>query len=276
MAQRGSGPIEDFKARAAALANETLAYHLADAEQREALRGLFVAIAGYLHEREPDPVKQALFSRTLLGVDHARAVEEWVSENREALLQIRSNELLLVRVWPLFVSLLDDKFFRTVQPAGLALSLAVLWLRGSEYLVLFDHSAADGGSKPFGSNRRTKITADDILGYCENTLGFECSLLLSALSTVMIEQSLASAAQLSQLGHFQKAFKYGLPDILAISCYEFGFADRVLAQRLSDAVVSDGFVGTSFAEAVRAHREVVAATLRDFPSYFTAVLGSHR
>ena len=71
---------------------------------------------------------------------------------------------------------------------------------------------------------------------------------------------------------FHKALKYGIPDVLAISCYESGFADRILAQVLRDSLLDDGYTGHMFIQAIEPHREKLAATLSDYPSYFESVL----
>ena len=80
----------------------------------------------------------------------------------------------------------------------------------------------------------------------------------------------------AQLLLFHKALKYGIPDVLAISCYEIGFADRMLAQVLRDSLLNDGYTGQytghMFTLALEPHRETLAATLSGYPSYFEAVL----
>jgi hypothetical protein len=73
---------------------------------------------------------------------------------------------------------------------------------------------------------------------------------------------------------FQKALKYGLPDWLSISCFELGFADRVVAQRLRDVVVEAGFAGESFTAALEARKSELEAALTDYPSYFMSVFTS--
>jgi hypothetical protein len=65
----------------------------------------------------------------------------------------------------------------------------------------------------------------------------------------------------SVLTLFQKSLKYGLPDWQSISCYEYGFADRLVAQCLCDAVQTDGFSGIFFSSALRFHRRSIEAAL---------------
>ena len=50
------------------------------------MRALFSSVAEYVHRQEPVPEEQVAYSKTLLGVRSAKAVEQWVTENRELLL----------------------------------------------------------------------------------------------------------------------------------------------------------------------------------------------
>ena len=102
MANRGTGTFDEFTAEAEELATSTLAYHLASDEVKPAIRTLFISIAEYLQQQEPAPEKQAAYSKTLLGVRSAKAVEQWVIANRDALLALDSNEDWLATIWGLF------------------------------------------------------------------------------------------------------------------------------------------------------------------------------
>ena len=271
MANRGTSSFDEFKAEAEKLATSTLAYHLASDELKPAVRTLFISIAEYLQQQEPAPEKQTTYSKTLLGVRSAKAVEQWVITNRDALLALESNENWLATIWGLFSDQSDDKFFHAVEPESLAFQLATLWLRGSPYRELFTLSIAEEGSKPWGEKRR-QLTEDDIVDFCESTLGFDCSLVVAAVMQFLFGESGVNDESSAALTLFQKAFKYGLPDWPSISCYEYGFSDRVVAQRLCEAARSEGFSDDAFAHAIDSHREGIQASLKDFPTYFESVL----
>jgi hypothetical protein len=61
--------------------------------------------------------------------------------------------------------------------------------------------------------------------------------------------------------HFQKSLKYGLPDLLSISCYEFGFSDRFLAQEISDKLWFEDFIEDEFYKATRMHSDTIKKVL---------------
>lgn len=275
MANRGAGSFAEFKASAETLAASTLAYHLASDELKPAIKALFTSIAEYLEAQEPAPLKQAAYSKTLLGVKSAKAVEQWVNDNRAFLLTLESNVDWLTMVWSLFAQQSDNKFFHAVQPDSLAIQLAMRWIQGAPYLTLFAQSGSEKGSKPWGTQKRRRLTDDDIVDFCESTLGFECSLVLAAVAQFLFGETGASGEGSAALTLFQKSLKYGLPDWPSISCYELGFSDRVLAQRLCDVGRAEGFEGEFFAPALESHRDQIELVLADYPAYFASVLAGH-
>lgn len=270
MANRGAVSFEEFKTSAEDLITATLAYQLASDEAKTSLRALFGLIAEHIQQTEPAPEAQAKYARTLLGVRSAKAIEKWVTDNRELLLSLQSSKDWLAMVWWLFEDQSDHKFFHTVEPKSLSFELANQWLQGLPYEELFLHAVAEKGTKPWGSKRR-RLTEDDILDFCESTLGFQCSLILSAVAQFLFGESVLQSDEAKVLMLFQKALKYGLPDWLAISCFEEGFTDRVIAQKLRDAVRLDGYVGELFGSVLESHRISISAILGAYPTYFESV-----
>ena len=270
MANRGTSSFNEFKAAAEQLATSTLAYHLASDELKPAIRTLFNSVAEYVNQQEPAAEKQAVYSKTLLGVMSAKAIEKWVIDNREFLMTLDSNEDWLAKIWELFTDQSDGKFFHAVEPRSLSIQLARQWLQGNSYRMLFEHSSAEQGTKPWGVKRR-RLTEDDIVDFCESTLGFKCSLVLAAVAQFLFGKSSINEEGAAALTLFLKALKYGLPDWLSISCYEHGFADRVVAQRLCDTARAEGFSGKFFAPALKSHLALIEAELKDYPSYFESV-----
>ncbi|MCA9458706.1 MAG: hypothetical protein KC587_18725, partial [Nitrospira sp.] len=271
MANRGTEPFDAFLQKVTQLTVETLAYSLADDVQKSELVGLFKAIAQFVESRTAAPENQASYAKTLLGIDAAQKIQAWTTENRDTLLTLDSNEEILAAIWPPLTEYLQNKFFTLVMPQALPFQLATKWLQGCPYQELFAHAVEAGATKAWGTKRR-KLQDDDIIAFCQSTLGFECPLFISAVTQFLFDNLIDGNNAASPFLHFHKALKYGIPDTLAISCYESGFADRMLAQVLRDAVLSDGYTGQSFMLAIAPHREKLTATLSDYPSYFESVL----
>ncbi|MBE7498697.1 MAG: DEAD/DEAH box helicase [Verrucomicrobiaceae bacterium] len=271
MANRGMASYTEYRTSVEALVKSTLAYHLASAQQREGLVGLVTSLADYLEAREPLPGKQALYAKTLLGIQSAKDVESWVAERTEQFSKVNPNSDWLRTFWPLLASSSDDKFFHTVTPEGFGLELAARWLDGEPYERLISLIGEKSATKPYGPNRRRKVAEDDVIKFCESVLGFDCSLILAA-AIQFFRDGNNNDEVASSLLTFQKALKYGLPDPLSISCFEYGFADRVLCQKMANALHNAGFERSNFSSAVTAHREIIDATLRAYPSYFRELL----
>ncbi|NOT23096.1 MAG: DEAD/DEAH box helicase [Nitrospiraceae bacterium] len=273
MANRGTETFDEFLQKVTQLTVETLAYNLANDPQKSSLVRLFTAIGEYIESRDASPAKQAEYGKTLLGIEVASRIEAWTNQNRNTLLSLHSNEGFLNAVWVVFSEHSDDKFFTGVLPESLPIQLATMWITGTSYQALFDFARASGGTKPWGSKRRT-LQDEDILQFCENTLGFECPLIVAAITQFLFGTVAPNEASAAPLMHFHKSLKYGIPDSLAVSCYELGFADRMLAQALRTRVLNDGYTGLSFALAINPHRDSLATMLSSFPRYFELVLNT--
>jgi len=272
MANRGVDAFNDFKSRVENLAKSTLAYHLASDETKPSILAIFSSLAEHIENSEPNPVRQAVYAKTLLSARSAKQIESWVDENREFLLSLESTDEWLRTVWKLLASQLDDKFFHAVEPTSLAIELAGRWLLGEAYASLYAHAHKSKGTKPWGENKRRRLTEDDIIDFCESTLSFDCSLVLAAVAQFLFNAEGQQSDEAAVLNLFQKSIKYGLPDRLSISAYELGFADRVLAQHLRDVVQQAGYTGTSFALAIANYWDDISIALTDYPSYFESVL----
>ncbi len=275
MANRGPETFAEYSQRVTQLAVETLAYHLADEQQKSALVSLFISVAEYIQGRTSDPEKQVRYGKTLLGVEDTQMIEAWASDNKEFLLTLDSNESLLGAIWPLFSELSQDGFFRNILPQSLPLELVTMWIKGNPYKDLFAHAKTVSGTKPWGQ-RRAALKDDDIIEFCESTLGFECPLIVGAVLQFLFNEPTDSENDPAPFLLFQKAIKYGIPDLTGISCYESGFADRMLAQSLRSTLQANGYTDLLFLPAVNEHRDTLSRTLREFPSYFETVLARIR
>lgn len=270
MANRRDETYESFKSSAEELAESTLAYHLASDELKPSIKALFGRVAEYLHNQEPILEKQSLYSKTLLGIKGAKDIEQWVNENKAYLRNLKSNENWINAVWNLFSSQLDDKFFHLVEPQDVPIGIVKKWISGDSYKDIFSYVKKENATKPWGDTQRRLLTEDEIIDFCESTVGFECSLILAAVANFLFDKVDLNSED-SFLSHFQKSLKYGLPDTLTVSCYDMGFSDRVLAQTLCNSIKGEGFSGGYFSSAVEPHKESIKSILEGYPSYFENV-----
>lgn len=90
MANRGTGALAKYRRLVAAWAKETLAYSLADDTQKVGLLTLFERVADHVNSIEPSTERQGNFAKTLLGVDAAQRIDEWVDGRRDVLLALQT------------------------------------------------------------------------------------------------------------------------------------------------------------------------------------------
>lgn len=60
-----------------------------------------------------------------------------------------------------------------------------------------------------------------------------------------------------------------------MSVFEAGFADRFISQAVRDALLQDGYGGSSFNEARKIHLNTIEQVIKATPAYFKYVLISY-
>ena len=278
MAYREDVSSEAFFEKAQALAKETLAYSLGDGEEREWLTDIFDGVARRVEAAVPDVDTQARFGRTLLGIDTALEIDKWVEDNVAAMTAAANEVDMLGLMWPLLTRLAPEERLRDTTPHESLKQLVNGWIAGKPFKDLFAALDAAGARYPHGKQER-KFTIDMVVELCEQTFGFEFSLLLAAgaeaLSKVAFTEDERHGFE-QRMGLLQKRLKYGLPSVSAIAFFEAGFAERVVAQDL------DQFTGGGFATSTKVARglllgedeESVRRFLDKYPAYFRSVYGT--
>lgn len=274
MAQRSDVAYDVFIQHIEILVSQTLAYSLADDDEKTLLLELFQAIAQRIEDLEPDAARQLSFSKTLLSAEQARDIEIWVHDNIEPLSTLDTNDDLLDSVWDILLLHIGSKFATTVQPASLPKEVAQLWISGHSYQDIYEHVVSERGTKPWGENNRHKLSYEDILNFCEHTLGFDFPLGIAAITQFMSDIGEPDDISTESIMKLQKSVKYGIANELAISCYEFGVADRMLSQVISDVLDADGYEDAYFAEAMSMHGESVRNAMLNYPEYYNNVISN--
>lgn len=273
MTYRSDVDTKTFVANAKELASETLAFSLATEEQKPLLTGIFESVARRIEVRVPNVEDQHRFGRTLLGIDHALAVERWVIENESAIGVAGSADDLFQLLWPLLTKLSSEKRLADTVPVDALRALAEGWLAGRSFAALLQDLDAIGASYPYGKYNRG-FDLDLVVDLCEQTFGFEFALLLASVKESFVARATEEAEE-QLAGHvdlLQKRLKYGLPDQDCIAYYEVGFSERVIAQLLSEGMLWDHAQTRDGArKLIGKYPKDFEAVLREFPSHFTEV-----
>ncbi len=272
MANRGTEPFDTFRSATEQLPTETLAYHLADDEQRTQLINVFKMLAEHIESRQPNMNIQAVFGRTLLGLVDSARIMTWVADNTQALTVAGgSDTALLGLLWPLITELLADTLGRYLPPPAV-LPVVHSWIAGDTYAQIMAVWLSNGGAIRHGDKTR-KTKMQDIVQLCESDIGYESTLIVAAVAEILGSLGIdGSTSCIESLGTLLKRLKYGIAHADEIALYELGFADRVVAQTLRPIIASAE--GQTARRRLRNSESAVRDTLQRFPRYFSACLSS--
>ncbi|ADG66902.1 DEAD/DEAH box helicase domain protein [Planctopirus limnophila DSM 3776] len=261
---------DELSASIESLAASTLAYHIAEEDERIKLVELFEKLAENVATNIPDLATRRIFSRSLFGLADNLTIQKWVTDNLSELLSRSDTASLLRDIWPLFTDFVRNKSFVGCSIPSSVSQAAQSWIEGKPFESIF---ADISGAGCRFSARNLHPTIEHIVDLCESGFGFDGMLIVGAVAEVLTIQESTATDTIELLRQLQKELKYGLPSSLSITIYELGFADRVLAQELAASLI-----GASERKKVKRRllnkKETARSVLQAFPSYFTSVLDS--
>lgn len=260
--------------RPAALAEQTLAYHLATEGERAELRRLFEGVSATVSAAVPDAVTQIRYGKSLLGVLVSKRIDLWVEEALDDLLACADQSSLARKLWPLLLSSVVPHRLYFCEPAEALEELFHSWLAGQPYSNLFAGLSAHASSYRWGEKQRRRYDIDDVVDLCESLFGFEIPLVLAAVKTSVLNHGgdFPGTRRHSYLiDSLQKRVKYGVPNNNCVSLFEAGFSDRVVAQRIEAQIWGRLTDMESMETAIRDRQADVEDVLEDFPNYFRSV-----
>jgi POLQ-like helicase len=269
MSHRGSEPFAIFLVATEELAKETLAYSLADTEQKQHLVDLFEHVARHVENHAPDVALQASFGRTLLGLDAAIRIRDWVAVNQPAFVAL-DEEAMLAFMWPLIIESLAEEIFDKFSPPEAIFELANGWISGRSFESLFDAWTAAGGAKRHGKTTR-QLRIEEIVDLAENALGYNSTLIIAAVAEFLVEVATSDTEEpVRRLNLLQKRMKYGVKDSECTALYELGFADRAVSEDLQAVLPVNAAL--SVRARLRVGREAASSVLASYPLYFNQCL----
>ena len=253
------------------LAMGTLAYFLADEDQKTQLIELFKLIAENIGQHIPEKARRQVFGRTLYGVRDSISIETWIIQNLEKLKEYRNYNELFSILWPLIQEHVQNDNFQRYRPSDTLEEAAVKWLEGISFHELYEF-LKDAQIRPRGARR---LTIEHVVEICENGLAYEGALVLGAVVEIVDLINPENKEQLiADLQDLQKRLKYGLASHSAITLYELGFADRVVSQELSAITLSGSVRREDRILLIRQYEQQIRSILVKYPSYFVDKLDS--
>lgn len=250
------------------LAEQTLAYFLADDEKREQIQELFKLLAENISENITDVNRRKAFGKTLYGVNDAKAIEGWVQDNADELIAAQDGDEVLDLVWPLITGHVHNKAFNKFDKKDVLKEITKKWISGTPFNQLF--RIADNNKCKLGKGKRPrKVKIENVIDICEGGLAYDGALLVSALCEFveMLDRE-GTGDPINRLQLFQKRMKYGLPTETTIALFELGFSDRVIAQDLATSLNLDATQKKDLVKALKKDRDGARAVMERYPSYF--------
>jgi superfamily II DNA/RNA helicase len=250
------------------LAEETLAFYLADDQKKEYIRELFQLLAGNISANITDPARRKIYGRTLYGIQDAQAIERWVHANSVSLLSIVDETEALDLVWPLLIQHINSGVFTKFDKPQVLKEIAHNWISGKPFSDLLQIIRKRKTKMIWGTMRR-EFKIDHVVDVCEGTLAYDGALVVGAVCEFIqtLDQD-GTGNLMNRLQLFQKRLKYGQPTETTIALYELGFSDRVIAQDLAASLNLTATQKKDLVKTLKQDQDEANVVMEKYPRYF--------
>lgn len=249
------------------LARETLAYHLAEDDQKEQLLQVFSAIHRRLQAIPKE--KYSYFGKTLLGLDQLLFIEAWIDSNIWDLQLCDSSIELLEPCWEIIRKFSNNKTILNMRPEASAVELAKRWCKGESYFELLSY-AREKRFTVRAKTRNYKVTQEHIVDFCA-ALAYDGMLLVGSIADIVEGKSIDEEL-LTKTRTLQNQLKLGLSDELHLWLHSKGYADREVCKHVSKVlekvIVRKNIIDHQI---LKNNTELLAEALSSLPSIFSEI-----
>ena len=224
----------------------TLAYFMADDNEKTLLEKIFAAITLKISELDYSQVKN--YARAMSGIDLSSQIEKWISENHLTQ-QSYTNEQL--------IKMLIDFFWEThtiKKETDSFADICQMWLDGCSFVEM---------------NQRTSLPIASLEDICNKSISYELSFFTGSIIDIIEINEGDIVNPLKNLLLLQKRIKYGVKTETAVSICEKVFNDRFLANMLAEEIGLDSLETNRIVGAIKLHKDNILMLLSDYPTYFS-------
>lgn len=266
---RWDGPEGNLSVKdAISLAEMTLAFFVANEQEKKHIRELFELLANNISNAVPDDTRRRVFARTMYGIQDSQLIEKWVTENANKLLAISDETEVLDIFWSLLTEHVKNKMFAKIDPPDVIKEIARAWIEGKSFIDLLRISQEMKAMRKT-DKKKFEIQIYNIIEMCEQALSYEGALLVGAICEFIgILDQEGVEETITRLQLFQKRLRYGLKTKTSISLYEEGFSDRVIAQEVAEVLANNSIDRSNIIVAIRERKDDIEKYINKFPSYF--------
>ncbi|UTZ35366.1 DEAD/DEAH box helicase [Vibrio campbellii] len=250
----------------------TLAFSLANDEEREKLAQVFRVVADRVKQVESE--KRPYYGKALLGIQKLDYLEQWLRDNISTLNEESDALDVLEFLWPVIEHIGMDNSLGKLIGEGAGLSIAKQWCSSASYNYILLQANRDGFKYKAGSQQRN-LKIENITDICDNSLGYDVMLIVGACAD-LVENLFNNQFIGGLVRQLQLSLRIGLNETLATELYALGLADRVVASDISDTLSNSGENLTGYSKKMAIdHRPIIEPQLRKYPSvFFEALYGN--
>jgi POLQ-like helicase len=254
--------IDEIKTSVKKLVENTLAYYQADDSEKEELINIFLEIAEEIISKEPSANKRKIFAKSILNLDDSKSILVYIEDKVDELANSTDPIDALKLLWPVIYKY-STNIPRSITE-DLLLQACILWISGNGFPGILNSLSGE----KFG---KRDATIDHIVDLCENSYGFEGSLIVGTCIELLALIDSRVLVNSDLLLSLQKMLKYGLSEDFQIKLYEMGLSDRNLVIDIASMVKSEKIVYSEeeILLALRNEKERIRTHIKaNFPAYF--------
>ncbi|MEY8312916.1 DEAD/DEAH box helicase [Oscillospiraceae bacterium 42-9] len=230
----------------AGLCKSTLAYFMANDEEKALLEKMFNVIALKVGELDHSRIQK--YARTMIGIDLSLQIEKWVAENCLTQ-QNYSNEQMIDMLISFF---LETHVLK--KETDLFADICQMWLNGCSFVEMHEC---------------TSLSIADIEDICSKSVSYELSFFVGNIIDVIEINDEDIINPLPNLLLLQRRIKYGVKSETAVSVCEKVFYDRFLANLLAEEIGHDAITTDKIVGVLKLHKDAILEILSVYPTYFS-------
>lgn len=226
----------DKQSIAADICKETLAYFMANDDEKALLEEIFNIITLKTNKIDYSQIKN--YARTMIGIDSLLQIEKWIAENHLTR-QNYTNEQLVEMIISFF-----QETHTLKKGTKCFADICQMWLDGCSFVEMYES---------------TSLPIADLEDICNKSISYELSFFVGSIIDIIEISDEDIVNPLPNLLRLQRRLKYGVKTETAVSICEKIFNDRFLANLLADEIGHDTIETNS----------IVGVILSAYPTYFS-------
>ena len=236
----------DKQSIAADICKETLAYFMANDDEKALLEEIFNIITLKTNKIDYSQIKN--YARTMIGIDSLLQIEKWIAENHLTR-QNYTNEQLAEMIISFF-----QETHTLKKGTKCFADICQMWLDGCSFVGMYES---------------TSLPIAELEDICNKSISYELSFFVGSIIDIIEISDEDIVNPLPNLLRLQRRLKYGVKTETAVSICEKIFNDRFLANLLADEIGHDTIETNSIVGVIQSHKDDILDILSAYPTYFS-------